>query len=99
MYLTVTENELGPTLNAHEFIHYELEFNYLNTPYMSIEEEITNILNERDDAADNQPIEEADDMQIGDVVVDKVEFKDVGSAFVTSKQISEPKPTNITPLI
>lgn len=75
MYLTFAKNELGPTLNAHEFIHYELEFNYLNTPYMLIEEEITNILNERDDAADNQPIEEADNMQIGDVVVVRGGFR------------------------
>ena len=38
------------------------------------------MLDERDDAADNEPIEEVDDMRIGDVVVDRVGFKDVGSA-------------------
>ena len=34
------------------------------------------MLDERDDVADNKPIEEVDNVQIGDVVVDRVEFKD-----------------------
>ena len=37
---------------------------------------IISMLDERDDVADNKPIEEVDNVQIGDVVVDRVEFKD-----------------------
>ena len=42
------------------------------------------MLDERDDAADNEPIEEVDNVQIGDVVVDRVRYKDVESTLVTS---------------
>jgi hypothetical protein len=38
------------------------------------------MLHERDDAADNEPIQEVDNVQIGDVV-DRVGLKDVESAF------------------
>ena len=79
------ESETRPITNAHEFINYELEF-VLNNPYTPIEEEITCMLDERDDATDNEPIEEVGNVQIGDVVVDKVAFKDARSALVTSKQ-------------
>jgi len=51
----------------------------LNNPYILIEQEIIGMLDERDDAVNNL-IEEADNAQIGDVVVDIVGFKDVGSA-------------------
>ena len=41
-------------------------------------------------AVDNEPIEEADNVQIGDVVVDKVGFKDVEIALVMfEKQIGK----------
>ena len=33
------------------------------------------MLDERNDVADNEPIEEVDNMQIGDVVVDRVEYQ------------------------
>ena len=99
MYLTLAKHEIGPTLNAHEFIHCELEVEHLNTPYMNVEKEFMNMLDERIDATNNQPIEEADNVQIGVVIVNKVGFKDVENAFVTSKQILEQKPTNVTPLI
>ena len=64
-------------MNYHEFINYELEF-YLNNPYILIQEEILSMLDERDDAANN--------VHIGDVVVDRVGFKDVESALVTLKE-------------
>ena len=51
----------------------------LNNPYILIEQEIIGMLDERDDAVNNL-IEEADNARIGDVVVDIVGFKDVGSA-------------------
>lgn len=35
------------------------------------------MLDERNVAVDNEPIEEVENVQIGDVVVDKVGFKDV----------------------
>lgn len=42
------------------------------------------MLNERDDAVDNEPIQEVDNVQIGDVV-DRVRLKDVESALMTLK--------------
>ena len=54
----------------------------LNNPYIPIEEEIIGMLDERNDA---EPIEEVDNVQIGDVMVGKVGFKDDESAWVTLK--------------
>ena len=51
------------------------------------------MLDGRDDAIDNEPIEEVDNVQIGDVLVD------VESALVTLKQNLGQRPTNVTPLI
>ena len=75
------KREIGPNMNAHEFIDYELEFD-LSNPYMPIEEKIIGMLDERDDAIDNEHVEEVDNVQIGDVMVDRVGFKDVESALV-----------------
>lgn len=86
MYLTFAKNEIGPLENAHEFIN-QMEFDLNNL----VEQKIQGVLHERDDAADNEPIEEVDDMRIGDVVVDRVGFKDVGSAQVTLKQFQKQK--------
>ena len=44
------------------------------------------MLDGRGDATDNEPIEKVDNVQIGDVVVDRVEFKDVESALAMLKQ-------------
>ena len=54
-----------------------------------MEEEITSMLDEKDDATDNKPVEEVDNVQVGDVVVDGIGFKDVESALVTLKQFME----------
>ena len=40
------------------------------------------MLDERDDVTDNEPIEEVDNVQNGDVVVDTVGFKEVGTVLV-----------------
>jgi hypothetical protein len=58
-------------MNPHELINYEPEFD-LSNPYIVIEKEIIGMLNERDDAIDNEHVEEVVNMQIGDVVVDRV---------------------------
>jgi hypothetical protein len=50
-------------MNARAFIKYELEFN-LSNPYVSIEEGSIDMLDERDDAINNEPIEEVDIVQI-----------------------------------
>ena len=47
--LVVANSEIGPAMNAHEFINYELEFD-INNPYIPIEEELIGMLDERDDA-------------------------------------------------
>lgn len=93
--LVFKESETRPTTNGHMFINYELEFD-LNNLYSQIEEEIICMLDERDDIIHSQPIEEANNMQINDVVVDRVRFKDIESALVTFKQYLEQRPTNIT---
>ena len=85
-------------MNAHEFINYELEFDLIN-PYIPIVEEIIGMLDERHDAFDNEPIEEVDNVQISDVVVDKVEFKDAKSALVTLKKKLKLRFTDVTPFI
>ena len=71
-------------MNAHEFINYALEFD-LNNSYIPIEEEIIGMLDGKDDATDNEPIEEVDNVQVGDVVVNRVESKDGESALLTLK--------------
>ena len=53
-------------MNAHEFIDYELEFD-LDNPCIPLEEEIIGVFDERDDAIDNEPLEEVDNVQIDDV--------------------------------
>jgi hypothetical protein len=44
-------------MNAHEYINNELEFN-LKHSYVFIEGEVIDTLDERNDAADNEPIKE-----------------------------------------
>ena len=86
--LVSTESESGLTMNAHEFINYELEFNP-NNPYIPIKEEIIGMLDGGGDVVDN--------VQISDVVIDRVGFKDVESALVTLKQFLEQRPSDVTP--
>jgi hypothetical protein len=74
--------------------HYDL-----NNPYIPIEEGIISMLNERDGATDNSPLEEVDNTQVGDVVVNKVGFRDAKSALVTCKQLLDQNPSDVTPLI
>ena len=50
------------------------------------------MLDEMGDGADNKPIKEVDNVQIGEVVVDRVRFKDVKIALVTLKQFFGTKP-------
>ena len=86
--MVCVESEVEPPRNAREFINYELEL-YLSNPCIHVEEEITSMLDEKDDATDNKPVEEVDNVQVGDVVVDGIGFKDVESALVTLKQFME----------
>ena len=46
-------------MDAHEFINYEEEFD-LNDPCIPIVEEIIGMLDESDDATNNDPIDEVD---------------------------------------
>ena len=80
--LICEESESGPAMDAHEFINYELEFD-LNNSYLPNEEDIIGMLDEGDDVAENEHIEEVDNVQISDVVVDEVGFKNAKSALVT----------------
>lgn len=84
-------------MNAHEIIDKALELWSKQSP-RAIEEEIVGILDERDDATDNEPMQEVDNVQIGDVLVNKVGFKDAKSA-VTLKHFWEQKSIDVTPLI
>jgi hypothetical protein len=84
-------------MNAHDFINNALEFD-LNNPHVPIEEEIISTLVERDDAPDNEPAE-VDNVQIGDVVVDRAGFHDIESALLTLKQFLEHIIIGVTPFI
>jgi hypothetical protein len=57
------------------------------------------MLDERDDAIDNESIEEVDNVQTDDVVANRVGFKGVESTLVTLKQFPEQDPIDITPLV
>ena len=47
--MVLAESEFGPTMNAHVFMNYELEFD-INNQCICIEEESLGVLNGRDDA-------------------------------------------------
>ena len=85
-------------MNAHEFINYELEFDF-NKFQIPIKEEIIGVLDERNGATVNEPNIETDNVQIGDVLVNKVRLKDVESVLMTFKQFLEQNPIDATPLI
>jgi hypothetical protein len=51
--LTSVESETRPTMNAHDFINYEVEFD-LHNPYIPIMKEIIHMLDDKDDAVDNE---------------------------------------------
>lgn len=73
--LVSTKCESRPTMNAHGFINYELEYD-LNNSHILNEEEIIGILGEGDDASDNAKlIKEVDNVQIVDVLVNRVGFR------------------------
>jgi hypothetical protein len=95
MYLTSADSEIGPTMNAHEFINHDLEF-ALSNLYIPIEEKIICMLDEMGDGIDNEPIEEVDSVQIGGEVVDKVGFKDIEIALVALKQFLGQNPIDAT---
>lgn len=67
-----------------------MEFD-LKKPFIVIEKEIIDMVEEKDGITDNA--------QIGDVVVNKVVLKDVESAVVTLKRFWEQRPMIVTPLI
>lgn len=50
-------------MNAHKFVNYELEYNLI-IPYIHTEEEIIDMLDERDDVADNGLLEKVDNVQM-----------------------------------
>ena len=52
----------------------------LNNSYIHVEEEIIGMLDGGSDVVDNELIEEVDYERIGDMMVDRVSFKDVVSA-------------------
>ena len=55
----------------HEFLNHELEL-VLSNPYIPIDEEITCMVDERHDAADDEPIGEASNVHSVDVVVGRL---------------------------
>ena len=77
-------------MNAHEFINHELELTYL------LKRKIIVTRDERDDVSDIDPIEEVENVQIDDVVVDSVGFKNIESALVILYQFLEEILTDVT---
>ena len=82
--------KLDQLMNAYEFINHDWNL-MQNNPYIPIEEEILGMHDGKDSAAYNEPIEENDNVQLGDMVIDKVGCKDIESALVSSKLILETK--------
>ena len=76
----------------------KLEFDP-NNPYIHIEEEIICMLDGGGDAVDNEPIEEVGNVQISNVVVDRVGSKDAESALVTLKQFLDQRLIDFTSFI
>jgi hypothetical protein len=76
---------------------FEVEF-IVNSLYIPTEEEVIGILDARDDASDNKPIEEVGDVQINDVV-HRIGFKDSKSSLVILEHVLEQRPIDVTPLI
>jgi hypothetical protein len=97
MHLIYVESEIGPVMHAHDFITYELEF-HLDIAYIPIDEEVIGMLNEGDVVANNEPIEETSNVQIVDVVVNRVGFKDVECSLVTLEKFMQQIPNDVTPL-
>jgi hypothetical protein len=56
-------------MNAHEYTNNRLKLDQTN-PYVPIKEEIIAMVDEENDAIDNEPIDEVVNLHIGDVVVD-----------------------------
>ena len=96
--LVFAESETGLTMNARGFINYKLECDLSNL-YIPFEGDIKGLFDERDDAIDNEYMEEVNNVQIGDVLVDRLGFKVAESALVTSKQCLEQRHIDVTPLI
>lgn len=68
--------------------NYEMKF-HPNNHYITTKEKIINILDKRDDIIDNESFNKVNNVQISDVVISKVEFKDIESALVTLKHFLE----------
>ena len=66
--------------------------------HILVDEKVIGMLNEGDVVANNEPIEEVDNVQIVDMVVNRVGFKDVESSLVTLEIISQQIPDDVTPL-
>lgn len=72
---------------GHEFINYELGCDP-NNPYIPIED-IIGMLDGRRGATGNKPTKEVDNVEIDDVLVDRVVFKDFERASAILKQFLE----------
>ena len=71
----------------------------LPEPYIPAKEESIGMLDGGGDSTVNGPTEEVDNVQINDVVVDRVGFKDVESALMTLKQFLEQRSIDVTSCI
>ena len=101
MALVSKESESVPIINAHEFINYELELD-LNTMYTPTKEEIIGMLDGGGDEVMQLIInllKNLANVQINDVAVDRVGFKDDESALMTLNQFLEQRLVDVTPFI
>lgn len=71
--LISTKKKIKYTINIYEFINYKLEFDP-NNSYISIEKNIICILNKNHNRIDTKAIEEVNDIQINNVVSNRVRF-------------------------
>jgi hypothetical protein len=86
--LTLLSSDTGisPTMDAHEFVHFEIDFD-LNNPYQPIDEEIVQMLSSQHPIVD----ENEEVIIIDDVVEVHMGFKDALNALETLKKFLEQK--------
>jgi hypothetical protein len=81
-------------MDAHEFVHFEVDFD-LNNPYQSTDEEIVQMLSSQHPIID----EDEEDIITDDVVEVHMGFKDVVNALETLKKFLEQRPNEVMPFI
>ena len=71
----------------------------MSNPCIATKDEIIGMLDAGGDIPDNEPIEEVENVQISDLVVDRVKIKYAKSALVTLNNFLEQRHVDVTPFM